>query len=237
MFIDQNYAKEIGLKTQALKEPIMARNVDGTENRLGKMTQFVNLDLTINKKTTKSQLLVSCLGKQKIILGFPWLNEHNPNINWKTREFKWRIPYPGLAWLLRKHQGKPPPLLRAKMLAWMAMEPKTKIMEKQDEEERLNWTQNPTENNEILLAYTEEVQRPNEIEINAKKLWTQSSFTSNTMNKGKTSPLNNWFQKHFTTISTSLMKTKPKDSLDHACGIIRLNWKKDSNQNLSKHTI
>ena len=64
----------------------------------------------------------------------------------------------------------PPPLLRAKMLAWMAMEPKTKIMEKQDEEERLNWTQNPTENNEILLAYTEEVQRPNEIEINAKTL-------------------------------------------------------------------
>ena len=52
MFIDQNYAKKIGLKTQALKKPITARNVDGTENKLGKMTHFVNLDLTINKKMT-----------------------------------------------------------------------------------------------------------------------------------------------------------------------------------------
>ena len=52
MFIDQNYAKKIGLKTQVLKKPITARNVDGTENKLGKMTHFVNLDLTINKKMT-----------------------------------------------------------------------------------------------------------------------------------------------------------------------------------------
>ena len=59
MFIDQNYVKKIGLKTQALKEPIMARNVDGTENRLGKMTHFVDLDLTINKRMMKSQLLMS----------------------------------------------------------------------------------------------------------------------------------------------------------------------------------
>ena len=72
------------------------------------MTHFIDLDLTINKKTTKSQLLVFCLGRQKIILGFPWLNEHNPDINWKTGELKWRTPYPGLAQLFRKHQGKPP---------------------------------------------------------------------------------------------------------------------------------
>ena len=29
-----------------LKEPIIARNIDGMENKLGKMTHFVDLDLT-----------------------------------------------------------------------------------------------------------------------------------------------------------------------------------------------
>ena len=36
------------------------------------------------------QLLVTGLGNQRIILGFPWLNECNPDINWKTGEFKWK---------------------------------------------------------------------------------------------------------------------------------------------------
>ena len=49
------------------------------------------------------------------------------------------------------------------------MEPKTTIIEEQDEE-GLNQMQNPTDNNEILLAYMEEIQRPSEIKINAKTL-------------------------------------------------------------------
>ena len=46
--------------------------------------------MEINGKTTDVQLLVTGLGSQKIILGFPWLNEHNPDIDWKTGTFKWR---------------------------------------------------------------------------------------------------------------------------------------------------
>ena len=40
------------------------------------------------------QLLVTELGYQRIILGFPWLNECNLDINWKTGEFKWRNLWP-----------------------------------------------------------------------------------------------------------------------------------------------
>jgi len=50
----------------------------------------VDLDLTIFGKKRNTRLFVTGLGKQKIILGFPWLNKHNPKINWKTREFSWR---------------------------------------------------------------------------------------------------------------------------------------------------
>ena len=88
-FIDQNYVKSAGFKTQFLDEPIMARNMDGTENKKRKITSFVNLKLTINGRTNTTQLLVTGLGKQRIILGFPWLNKRNPNINWKTGKFEW----------------------------------------------------------------------------------------------------------------------------------------------------
>ena len=88
--MDQNYAKNAGFETYPLKEPVITRNVDGTENKKGRITSFVQLDLTINGRTTTTQLMVTGLGKQKIILGFPWLNEHNPNIDWKTGRFTWR---------------------------------------------------------------------------------------------------------------------------------------------------
>ena len=42
------------------------------------------------------------------------------------------------------------------------------ITEEIDQEEKLNYTQNPTENDEILLAYIKEMQKPNETWINAK---------------------------------------------------------------------
>ena len=32
--------------------------------------------------------VVTNLGKQDIILGFTWLEEHNPKIDWQTREVK-----------------------------------------------------------------------------------------------------------------------------------------------------
>ena len=88
-FIDQEYVEEMKLKTSLLEKPHLARNVDGTKNKQGKITSFVKLKLDINGKKIETRLLVTGLGKQRIILGFPWLNEHNPEINWKTSEFKW----------------------------------------------------------------------------------------------------------------------------------------------------
>ena len=89
-FIDQNYAKKEGFEQHALKEPIRAYNVDGTENKRGTIKTYVNLELEVNGRKRRTQLLVTGLGKEQIILGFPWLNEHNPDINWTTGHFSWR---------------------------------------------------------------------------------------------------------------------------------------------------
>ena len=73
-FIDQNYAKKAGFKIKKLDKPLRALNVDGTKNKRGTITSFVELKAEINKKQMNLHLLVTGFGKQRIILSFPWLN-------------------------------------------------------------------------------------------------------------------------------------------------------------------
>ena len=91
-FIDQNFAKNFEMKK--LDMPIKAYNVDGTENKKGTIQYSVDLAFHIDGHRFEETLLVTRLGKQKIILGFPWLNEHNPAINWKTGQIEWQKIYP-----------------------------------------------------------------------------------------------------------------------------------------------
>src|SRR6202522_136511 len=77
-----------------LEKPMKALNVDGTENKRGTIKQYVDLTFTINGRPQTQRLFLTGLGKQKIILGFPWLQEQNPVINWKTGEFRWQTRVP-----------------------------------------------------------------------------------------------------------------------------------------------
>ena len=86
MFINQNSAKTNGFELHKLETPLRAYNVDGTENKQGKIKTYINLDLKINGRRITTKLLVTGLGKER----FPWLNEENPSINWQTGDFSWR---------------------------------------------------------------------------------------------------------------------------------------------------
>ena len=82
-FIDQNFAKKEQLETKDLEKPLVVYNVDGTLNKTGTIRKYIDLPIIINGRKTMERLLVTGLGKLKIILGFPWLNEQNPVIDWK----------------------------------------------------------------------------------------------------------------------------------------------------------
>ena len=88
-FIDQNYARKAGFEIKKLDKPLQALNVDGTKNKRGTITSFVELNAWINREQMNLCLLVTGLEKQKIILSFPWLHEYNLEINWKTGDFTW----------------------------------------------------------------------------------------------------------------------------------------------------
>jgi site-specific DNA-cytosine methylase len=64
--------------------------VDGTPNKRGTITKYTRLDLTINGQTRTHNLLMTGLGKQKVILGYPWFKQTNLDINWKECTLTWR---------------------------------------------------------------------------------------------------------------------------------------------------
>ena len=164
-FIDQNYTQQKGYKTRKLEEPMIAYNVDGTRNNRGTITSFIDLTVKINEQWMNLRLLIAGLGKQKIILGFPWLNEHNPDINWRTGEFSWRPRRP-LKIKRRNLENLHPvkPLAQAKKLARQAMLAPVMI-EETDKDAHLNETQNPVINEtDILTTLVDE----EEVWINTK---------------------------------------------------------------------
>jgi Retroviral aspartyl protease len=84
LFIDQNFAKNFEINY--LNEPVKAYNVDRTENKQGTINAYVNLEFKLGDRKFNEHFYVTGLGKQKIILGFPWLHKYNPIIDWKKGE-------------------------------------------------------------------------------------------------------------------------------------------------------
>jgi len=73
----------------SISKRITVYNVDGTENQDGSIDKKVTADLDVKGHRSKTRFLVTALGSQRVILGYPWLVYANPNINWKKREFSW----------------------------------------------------------------------------------------------------------------------------------------------------
>ena len=88
MFIDRGYVKANRLPTWTLSSPIPVRNVDGTLNEAGSVTEVVELVLRYRNHSERAFFAVTCLGNQKVIMGHSWLQKHNLDINWATSEVK-----------------------------------------------------------------------------------------------------------------------------------------------------
>jgi hypothetical protein len=69
-----------------LDKPVKAYNVDRTENKRGMINAYINLEFKLGDRKFNKCFYVTGLGKQRIILGFPWLHKYNPIIDWKKGE-------------------------------------------------------------------------------------------------------------------------------------------------------
>ena len=82
-FIDQRTVKRLHIPTRRLDQPRILYNVDKTENRSGRITHYVDLEITRGVQTQVQRFYIANLGTDCFILGFPWLYEFNPEIDWR----------------------------------------------------------------------------------------------------------------------------------------------------------
>src|SRR5277367_1218339 len=88
LFMHPRYAKRHHIRLHKLRIPITPRNVDRTENLIGKITHSTWIRTRINGRPCLERLLICNIGSSDIIFGLPWFKEYNPSIDWKTGEIK-----------------------------------------------------------------------------------------------------------------------------------------------------
>jgi len=144
--------------------------VDGTENKKGLIKSYVDLEFRLDDRKFNERFYVTGLGKQKVILGFPWLHKHNPIIDWKKGEITWK-PFK-IDWRRLFEKGKK---IREMQ--------QPKVEEVDDEDERKNRTTTPMEEDgeTILIELLEETAW-----INKTNIATELAIEENSKKAEKT---------------------------------------------------
>jgi len=82
-FICKNLLQRLKIATLPIEVPLKIWNVDGTHNQDGKITHFTDLQVRTGADTKILRFLLTNLGRDEVILGYPWLTAFKPEIHWK----------------------------------------------------------------------------------------------------------------------------------------------------------
>ena len=81
VFMDHRFAKEHKFPLRPLDTPIRVYNADGTRNEAGDIKRCAVLEIEAGHHRHIVRFLITSLGKEPIILGLPWLQRVNANID------------------------------------------------------------------------------------------------------------------------------------------------------------
>jgi hypothetical protein len=81
-FISYSTWKQLGIGRQELDKPITVHNIDGTENRKGKIMHYCWLQVLYDGQQQLQKFFMTALERDRMILGYPFLQEFNLQINW-----------------------------------------------------------------------------------------------------------------------------------------------------------
>ena len=83
-FINLKFARRMGLGLQKLENPKKIYNIDNTSNKSGSITHFLDLKVKAKGITKDMRFLVTDIGNEDILLGYPWLATFEPKFNWSS---------------------------------------------------------------------------------------------------------------------------------------------------------
>lgn len=87
-FVDTKFAQKHNLELLQLPRPRTLKVFDGRESVSGKITNLAKVKLEINGHSEVILLFVTKLASFDLVLGLPWLQYHNPTIQWRDQILK-----------------------------------------------------------------------------------------------------------------------------------------------------
>src|SRR6267142_3425824 len=138
-----------------LTKPIAVHNLDGTENKRGKITQYCWLRIKRGDEEQWMRFFITDTGKDGFVLGYPFLSTFNPQVDWS----KGQILGPMINVLTIEFKQAQKQLRRVQLRAirTCARQPKTgeaiyyrRVMMTQDAH---NWQERQTTMKELLGKY------------------------------------------------------------------------------------
>ena len=82
-FIHPAFAKRLGLSMTPLDKPKRIYNIDNTSNKAGSITHSLELKVTTKGIDKVMRFLVTDIGNEDLLLGYPWLATFEPAFGWK----------------------------------------------------------------------------------------------------------------------------------------------------------
>ena len=59
--------------------------LNGTNNKVGLITNYVDLNIQTGQRQAKMRFLITNLGNKDFILGYPWITNFEPRFSWSDR--------------------------------------------------------------------------------------------------------------------------------------------------------
>ena len=87
-FIHPAFAKRLGLTMTPLETPKRIYNIDNTSNKSGSITHSLELKVTTKGVDKVMRFLVTDIGNEDILLGYPWLATFEPKFGVTTRTYR-----------------------------------------------------------------------------------------------------------------------------------------------------
>jgi len=81
--IARKIVEEKGISTKSLPRPFNIYNSDGSRNGEKTIKEFVPLEINSNGHIKQIDAVVSEIKETDLFLGYNWLMEHNPEVDWK----------------------------------------------------------------------------------------------------------------------------------------------------------
>jgi len=84
-FIDREVCNKHGIKMIKAKNPREIYLADGKPSAMGPVTHMTKVPMDISSHRELATFQVANLQNHEVILGMPWLREHNPTIDWSDK--------------------------------------------------------------------------------------------------------------------------------------------------------